>query len=67
MLKHLPEKVLKAIEKIHLYSKKSAYYTDVRIDQIIHNGDGIATTGLAAAQLTALKKIYAKGLSLTII
>ena len=32
MLKHLPEKALKTIEKTHLYSKKPVYYIDVSID-----------------------------------
>ena len=64
MLKHLSEKALKIIEKTHLYSKKPVYYTDVSIDRRIHNGDGIATTGLTADQITTLKKNYAKDLNL---
>ena len=39
VLKHLPEKALKTIEKTHLYSKKPVYYTDTGIDPRIHNGD----------------------------
>ena len=55
MLKHLPEKALKTIEKTHLYSKKLVYYTDVSIDQRIHNGDGItAPTGATADQIATL-------------
>ena len=65
MLKHLPEKALKTIEKTHLYSKKPIYYTDVNIDQRIHNGDGItAPTGLTAAQIATLKANYAKDLNI---
>ena len=32
MLKHQPGKALKTIEKTHLYSKKTVYYTDTGID-----------------------------------
>ena len=61
MLKHLPEKALKAIEKTHLYSKKPVYYTDRRI----RNGDGItAPTGATADQIVTLKKNYAKDLNI---
>ena len=64
ILKHLPEKALKTIEKTHLYSKNPVYYTEVSIDRRIHNGDGIATTGLTADQVTTLKKNYTKDLNL---
>ena len=65
MLKHLPEKALKTIEKTHLYSKKPIYYTDVNIDRRIHNGDGItAPTGSTAAQIANLKANYAKDLNI---
>ena len=60
VLKHLPEKALKTIEKTHLYSKKSVYYADSSIDRRIHNGDGISTMGLNATQIPTLKKHYAK-------
>ena len=65
MLKHLPEKALKTIEKTHLYSKKPIYYTDVNIDRRIHNGNGITVpTGLTAAQVANLKANYAKDLNI---
>ena len=38
-LKHLPAETLKTNEKTFLYSKSSAYYTDVNIDRRNHNGD----------------------------
>ena len=63
MLKYLPEKVLKTIEKTHLFGKKPVYYTDISIDWRIHKDDRIATTGLTADQITALKKNYAKDLN----
>ena len=57
MLKHLPADTLKTIEKTFLYSKSPFYYTDINIDRRKHNGDGLATTGLSAAETTTLKKI----------
>ena len=57
MLKHLPEKALKTIEKTHLFSKKPVYYTDASIDQRIRNGYGVtAPTRVTADQITTLKK-----------
>ena len=65
MLKHLPEKALKTIEKTHLYSKKPIYYTDVNIHRRIHNGDGItAPTGSTAAQVTNFQANHAKDLNI---
>ena len=64
MPKHLPAETLKAIEKTFLYSKLLVYCTDVSIDRRNHNGDGLATTGLTAAQITTLKKNYAKDLNI---
>ena len=64
MPKHLPAETLKAIEKTFLYSKLLVYCTDVNIDRRNHNGDGLATTGLTAAQITTLKKTYAKDLNI---
>ena len=64
MLKHLPEKALKTIKKIHLYSKKTICYADVNIDRRIHSDDGItAPTGSTAAQMANLKANYAKDLN----
>ena len=57
MLKHLPEKALKIIEKTHLYSKKPVYYTDASIDQRIHNDFRVtAPTRVTADQIATLKK-----------
>ena len=39
MLKHLPEKALKTIQKTHLYSKKLLFYADMSLDRRNHNGD----------------------------
>ena len=66
MLKHLPEKTLKTIEKTYLYSKKPVYYTDTGIDRRIHNGHGIVATSLTAAQIDTKKKKkkYAKDLNI---
>ena len=65
MLKHLPEKSLKTIEKTNLYSKKLIYYTDVNIDRRVHNGDRItAPTGSTVAQIANLKANYAKDLNI---
>ena len=64
MLKHLPAKTLKTIEKTFLYSKTPVYYTDVNIDKRNHNGDVLATTGLTAAQITTLEKNFAKDLNI---
>ena len=65
MLKHLPEKALKTIEKSYLYSKKPIYFIDVNIDRRIHNGDGItASTGSTAAQIANLKANNAKDLNI---
>ena len=64
MLKHLPEKALKTIEKTHLYSKKPVYYNNVSIDWRIHNDDGIVTTGLTTDQIATRKKNYAKDLNI---
>ena len=64
MLKHLPTETLKTIAKLFLYSKLPVYYTDVNIDRRNHNGDRLARTGLTAAQITTLKKNYAKDLNI---
>ena len=47
-----------------MYSKSPVYYTDVNIDRRNHNGDGLATAGLTAAQITTLKKNYAKDINI---
>ena len=66
MLKHLHAETLKTIEKTVLYSKTPVYYIDVNMDRRNHNhnGDGIAATGLTAAQITTLKKFFAKDLNI---
>ena len=61
MLKHLPVETLKTTEKTFLYSKSPVYYTDINIDRRNNNGDGIATTGLSAAQIATLKKKLHQG------
>ena len=64
MLKHLPEKALKTIQKNHLYSRKSVYYAYEDIDRRNHNGDNINTTDLNAAQIATLKNHHAKDLNI---
>ena len=64
MLKHLPAETLKTTEKTFLYSKTPVYYTDVKTDRRNHNGDGLATTGVTAAQITTLKRNFAKELNM---
>ena len=56
MLKHLPKKALKKIEKALLYSKQGVYFNVTDSDRRIHDGSNIDTTGLSAAQITTLKK-----------
>ena len=65
MLKQLPEKALKTIEKTHLYSKIPIYHANVKIDRRNHNADGItAPTGSTAAQIAILKANYPKDLNI---
>ena len=45
-----------------MYSKEAVYYNDVNIDRRNHNGSGLITTGMNAAQIATLKKNYAKDL-----
>ena len=46
------------------YSKQSVYYNSVALDQRIHNGAGVPTTALNAAQIATLKKKIAKDLNI---
>ena len=39
------------------HSKQPVYYNDVSIDRGNHNGDGLNTANLTAAQIVTLKKI----------
>ena len=55
-LKHLPKDTLNFFEKTMLYSKQPVYYNDVSIDRTNHNGDGLDTATLIAAQIVTLKK-----------
>ena len=64
MLKHLLKYTLKTIEKTHLYSTQSVYYTDVNIDHRNHNGDGVVVTGLNSADAAAKKINYAEDLNI---
>ena len=64
MLKRLPAETVKTIEKTFLYSKTPVYHIDLNIDRRNHNGDGLAMTGLTAAQITTLKKFFAKDLNI---
>ena len=47
-----------------MYNKKTIYYTNVNIDKRNHNGDGISTTGLSAADIAILKRNYARDLKI---
>ena len=64
MLKHLPKDALKKIEKTMLYSKEPVYYNNVNIDRRKHNGDGLNTATLTAAQIVTLKKNYVTDLNI---
>ena len=57
MLKYLPKDALKKTEKTMLYSKEPVYYNDVGTDRRNHNGDGLNTETLTAAQIVTLKTI----------
>ena len=60
MLKHMPSKALKTIQKTHLFSRKPAYFADVSYERTNHNAAGITLTGLDAAEQTTAKKAHAK-------
>ena len=47
-----------------MYNKKTVYYPNVNIDKRNHNGDGISTTGLSAADIAILKRNYARDLNI---
>ena len=56
-LKHLLKDALKKVGKTILYSEEPVYYNDVSTDRRKHNGDGLNTAGLTAAQIVTLKKL----------
>ena len=60
MLKHMPSKALKTIQKTHLFSRKPVYFADVSYERTNHNAAGITLTGLNAAEQTTAKKAHAK-------
>ena len=60
MLKHLPSKALKTLEKTLLYSKKPVYFVKVKYDRRNYNSNGLNLTGLSAADTTAKKLITQK-------
>ena len=64
MLKHMPSKVLKTIQKTHLFSRKPVYFADVSYERRNHNGAGVTLTGLNAAEQTTARKAHAKDLNI---
>ena len=64
MLKHMPSKVLKTIQKTHLFSRKPVYFADVSYERRNHNAAGVTLTGLNAAEQTTAKKVHAKDLNI---
>ena len=60
MLKHLPKDTLKKLEKALLNRKQSVYFNITDTDRRTHDGSGIDTTGVSAAQITTLEKITLK-------
>ena len=64
MLKHLPSDAVKTIQKTYLYSKKPVYLASKTYDRRNHNGANIGLAGLNATQITAAKKLHAKGLNI---
>ena len=57
IVKYLPKDSLKNLEKTLFYSKQSVYYNSVAKDQRIHNGAGVPTTGLNAANCHIKKNL----------
>ena len=47
-----------------LYSKQPVYYNEVSIDRRNHNGDGLNTANLTAAQIVTLKNNRATDLNI---
>ena len=58
MLKHLPKDSLKTIQKHLLYSKEPVFYGNTAYERRNFNGTNIATTGLNATQIAALKQSH---------
>ena len=56
MLKHMPSKALKTIQKTHLFSRKPVYFADVSYERRNHHGAGVTLTGPNAAGQTTAKK-----------
>ena len=58
MLKHRPKDALKKNKlKTMLFSNEPVYYTEVSTDRRNHNGYGLNTATLTAAQIVTLKKL----------
>ena len=53
MLKHLPSDALKTLQKTLLFSKKPVYFAKKEYDRRNYNSQGLALTGLNAADATA--------------
>ena len=50
MLKHMPSRALKTIQKTHLFSRKPVYFADVLYERRNHDAGGITVTGVNAAE-----------------
>ena len=60
MLKNMPSKALKTIQKMHLFSRKPVYFADVFYERKNHNAFGVTLTGLNSAEQTTARKAQAK-------
>ena len=60
MLKHLPKKSLKTIQKHLLYTKEPVYYANMAYNRRNFNSLDLVTTGKTAAQIKEMKKMRSK-------
>ena len=58
MLKHMPYKALKTIQKTHLLSRKPVYFADVLYERRHDNASGVTLTGLNSAEQTTARKRF---------
>ena len=64
ILRHMPSKALKTIQKTHLFSRKPVYFADVSYERRNHNASGVTLTGLNSAEQTTARKARAKDLNI---
>ena len=56
MPKYMPTDYLNTIQKMHLYSKKPAYFPSESYERRNHNFSGVSTTGLSSKEIAEGKK-----------